>query len=216
MSTGAVPNFAPSYLHDVNNRNGLNTAAEFVDNLTHLSIPSTTHQHSPLAPFQQIHQNAADYSSYDFGVKQEQVLGRPAEYVKFRLPGVNQIDASVNYQQQYMPQQERPTKRMRTLNEPITRQEDGQSDDEDDDFVDGEDDEEVGQVKDNAKQTDILNSDDDISDTEEQISTSHMVLSQFEKVSRTKDKWKCSLKCGIMHLNGRDYVFNKSTGEFKW
>jgi hypothetical protein len=46
--------------------------------------------------------------------------------------------------------------------------------------------------------------------------TANMVLSQFEKVSRSKSKWKCSLKEGIMYLNGKEYFFGKGMGEFQW
>ncbi|CAN6360774.1 unnamed protein product, partial [Urochloa humidicola] len=33
-------------------------------------------------------------------------------------------------------------------------------------------------------------------------------------VTRTKNRWKCTLKDGIMHLDGRDILFNKAMGEF--
>lgn len=31
-----------------------------------------------------------------------------------------------------------------------------------------------------------------------------------------KNKRKANLKDGIMHINGKDYVFSKATGEFEW
>lgn len=65
---------------------------------------------------------------------------------------------------------------------------------------------------------DDLNSDDDVSSGEEDAipTTQNVVLAQFEKVSRAKNKWKCTLKSGIMHLKGVDYLFNRATGEFDW
>ncbi|RYR42686.1 hypothetical protein Ahy_A08g039138 isoform C [Arachis hypogaea] len=33
-------------------------------------------------------------------------------------------------------------------------------------------------------------------------------------VTRTKSRWKCTLKDGIMHINDKDILFNKATGEF--
>ena len=36
------------------------------------------------------------------------------------------------------------------------------------------------------------------------------------KVTRTKAKWRCVLKEGIMSLNGKDLLFQKVTGEFDW
>ena len=46
--------------------------------------------------------------------------------------------------------------------------------------------------------------------------TSHLVLTQFEKVGRTKNKWKCNFKDGIMLLNGSEYMFGKGNAEFLW
>ncbi|VAI23250.1 unnamed protein product [Triticum turgidum subsp. durum] len=54
--------------------------------------------------------------------------------------------------------------------------------------------------------------DDDIDDDFDE--TQHLVLAQFDKITRTKNRWKCDLKGGIMHLNGRDVLFNKASGEF--
>jgi len=42
------------------------------------------------------------------------------------------------------------------------------------------------------------------------------VLCTYDKVQRVKNKWKCVLKDGIMHINGKDYLFSKCTGEFDW
>ncbi|OAY64307.1 hypothetical protein ACMD2_17661 [Ananas comosus] len=35
-------------------------------------------------------------------------------------------------------------------------------------------------------------------------------------VTRTKNRWKCTLKDGIMQINSRDILFNKATGEFEF
>ncbi|PPR85849.1 hypothetical protein GOBAR_AA34842 [Gossypium barbadense] len=48
----------------------------------------------------------------------------------------------------------------------------------------------------------------------EELNTQHLVLAQFDKVTRTKSRWKCTLKDGIMHINNKDILFNKATGEF--
>lgn len=42
------------------------------------------------------------------------------------------------------------------------------------------------------------------------------VLCTFEKVHRTKAKWKSALKNGIAHIDGRDYVFNRCNGEMRF
>lgn len=65
-----------------------------------------------------------------------------------------------------------------------------------------------------------LNEADDLDDLvdegEERFQTRHVVYSQFEKVTRAKNKWKCILKDGIMHLNGRDILFSRAMGEFEF
>jgi hypothetical protein len=32
------------------------------------------------------------------------------------------------------------------------------------------------------------------------------------KVARVKTKWKCTLKDGMIHINGKDYLFAKCAG----
>ena len=32
------------------------------------------------------------------------------------------------------------------------------------------------------------------------------------QVGRVKNKWKCILKDGMIHINGKDYLFAKCTG----
>ncbi|XP_074295045.1 transcription initiation factor IIA large subunit-like [Silene latifolia] len=60
------------------------------------------------------------------------------------------------------------------------------------------------------------NDDDDLDEVDggEELNTTHLVLAQFDKVTRTKSRWKCTLKDGIMHINQKDILFNKASGEF--
>ncbi|KAJ2864114.1 transcription factor IIA subunit alpha [Coemansia aciculifera] len=113
---------------------------------------------------------------------------------------------------------------------------DGASDDEDEDEDDEEDDNNnanshvddrhrapiatFGSGKVEAPE-DAINSDLDDTDEEDDIENNneesdHVVLCQYEKVTRSKNKWKCVLRDGIMLINGRDYLFQKATGEFEW
>ncbi|KAJ1980268.1 hypothetical protein H4R35_001184 [Dimargaris xerosporica] len=46
--------------------------------------------------------------------------------------------------------------------------------------------------------------------------TEHIILCQYDKVTRQKNRWKCTLKDGIMLIDGKDYLFHKATGEFEW
>ncbi|XP_078435842.1 transcription initiation factor IIA large subunit-like [Wolffia australiana] len=57
---------------------------------------------------------------------------------------------------------------------------------------------------------------DDLDQEEEEPNTQHLVLALFDKVTRAKNRWKCMLKNGIMHLNNRDILFNKANGEFEF
>ncbi|KAJ3491230.1 hypothetical protein NLI96_g848 [Meripilus lineatus] len=68
-----------------------------------------------------------------------------------------------------------------------------------------------------------INSDLDDSDSDverEGDSTSSLdtdiVFCTYDKVARVKNKWKCILKDGMIHVNGKDYLFAKCTGEFEW
>jgi len=66
---------------------------------------------------------------------------------------------------------------------------------------------------------DPLNSNDDQSDDEDLetlFQSENVIVCQFEKVNRARTKWKFTLKDGIMHLNGKDYCFQKCTGEAEW
>ncbi|KAK6935807.1 Transcription factor IIA, alpha/beta subunit [Dillenia turbinata] len=60
--------------------------------------------------------------------------------------------------------------------------------------------------------------DDDLDDVEQgdDLNAHHLVLAQFDKVTRTKSRWKCTLKDGIMHIDNKDILFNKATGEFEF
>ncbi len=81
---------------------------------------------------------------------------------------------------------------------------DGVDDDEDDDDdLDDNDESNIG--------SDL---DDDTSD--EEVETDHIILCQYEKVSRIKNKWKAMLRDGVMTVNGKDYLFNKANGDFEW
>lgn len=59
-----------------------------------------------------------------------------------------------------------------------------------------------------------LGSDDDESD--EEPDTSNLVLCQYDKVARTKTKWKAQLKDGMMQANGQDFVFKKANGDMNF
>ncbi|KFD69923.1 hypothetical protein M514_06713 [Trichuris suis] len=87
------------------------------------------------------------------------------------------------------------------------------ADDEDPEDLEEEEEEDFtnsGPVEDG----DPLNSDDDLSfeDDTEMFETENVAACQYEKVNRTRNKWKFVFKDGIMNISGKDYVFNRASG----
>lgn len=83
-------------------------------------------------------------------------------------------------------------------------------------------------VSDDEEDNDLFNDSDDInsdldddlesgkSDDEDNEQDGHIMLCLYDKVQRIKNKWKCNLKEGVANIHGRDYVFQKATGESEW
>ncbi|NWZ71990.1 TF2AY factor, partial [Acrocephalus arundinaceus] len=65
---------------------------------------------------------------------------------------------------------------------------------------------------------DPLNSGDDVSeqDIADLFDTNNVIVCQYEKIHRTKNKWKFYLKDGVMSIEGKDHVFAKATGDAEW
>jgi len=43
-----------------------------------------------------------------------------------------------------------------------------------------------------------------------------VIIALYEKVQRVKNKWKITLKDGVISAEGKDYLFNKCQGDFEW
>ncbi|XP_075904446.1 transcription initiation factor IIA subunit 1 isoform X2 [Nelusetta ayraudi] len=120
-------------------------------------------------------------------------------------------------QQQAQPQAQQP---------PMMLQVDGagdtSSEEDEDEEEEYDEDEEEEKDKDGGEDGQVeeepLNSGDDVSDEEdnELFDTENVVVCQYDKIHRSKNKWKFHLKDGIMNLNGRDYVFSKAIGDAEW
>ncbi|DAA24681.1 TFIIA-alpha and beta-like factor isoform X1 [Bos indicus] len=65
---------------------------------------------------------------------------------------------------------------------------------------------------------DPLNSGDDVSeqDVPDLFDMDNVIVCQYDKIHRSKDKWKFYLKDGVMCFGGRDYVFAKAIGDAEW
>lgn len=78
----------------------------------------------------------------------------------------------------------------------------------------GDDDEDIDE---DAINSDLDDPDEDRDDDEvDDEGLGHIMLCMYDKVQRVKNKWKCTLKDGVLTVNGKEYVFNKATGEYEW
>lgn len=79
-------------------------------------------------------------------------------------------------------------------------------------------DEEDQEMEDGGPEEEPLNSGDDVTDEDssELFDTDNVVVCQYDKITRARNKWKFHLKDGIMNLNGEDYVFQKASGDAEW
>ncbi|XP_034948097.1 transcription initiation factor IIA subunit 1 [Chelonus insularis] len=92
-------------------------------------------------------------------------------------------------------------------------EEDNEDDDEDIDDKDEEENDDLG-----AREEEPLNSEDDVTDDDpsDLFDTDNVVVCQYDKITRSRNRWKFYLKDGIMNLNGKDYVFQKANGDAEW
>ena len=53
-------------------------------------------------------------------------------------------------------------------------------------------------------------------DSEDEDDDMPLMLCSYEKVNRTKNKWRANLSHGVVCINGREWVFEKGSGEYEW
>ncbi|KAL1962525.1 hypothetical protein VTN77DRAFT_9400 [Rasamsonia byssochlamydoides] len=81
---------------------------------------------------------------------------------------------------------------------------------------DGPDDDEKADDED-AINSDLDDPDDLVAEEHEgEDAVGQVMLCTYDKVQRVKNKWKCTLKDGILATGGKEYVFHKGQGEFEW
>ncbi|OIR59088.1 MAG: transcription initiation factor IIA subunit 1 [Amphiamblys sp. WSBS2006] len=61
-----------------------------------------------------------------------------------------------------------------------------------------------------------LGSDLDDTDEGEVLKTANVLICQYEKVTRVKNKWKAQLKTASTCIEGVDFLFGKLNAEFEW
>lgn len=147
-------------------------------------------------------------------------LGEPVGQVSLPAPGTAENGASTQgvpgasltgnkRTMEEGPGEERPGKQHVTNSIP---QRDGPGEDEDED-----DEEPLGSDLDDSE-IEALGEQDDLADADslnkvDESKVKNMVFGQFERVHRSKNKWKVNLKGCVASINGRDYLFKKLTGE---
>ncbi|RJE25890.1 hypothetical protein PHISCL_01797 [Aspergillus sclerotialis] len=68
-----------------------------------------------------------------------------------------------------------------------------------------------------AINSDLDDPEDDILEGDEgEDAVGQVMLCTYDKVQRVKNKWKCTLKDGVLTTGGKEYVFHKGQGEFEW
>ncbi|EIW67514.1 hypothetical protein TREMEDRAFT_64096 [Tremella mesenterica DSM 1558] len=64
--------------------------------------------------------------------------------------------------------------------------------------------------------SDLDDSDREAGEEDDEEGDVDIVFCVYDKVQRVKNKWKTVFKDGLVHINGRDYLFTRCTGEFEW
>ena len=95
-------------------------------------------------------------------------------------------------------------------------EDDDDEDDDDEEAEDGMFNEGDGDDNENQEVESLGSDDDGSSEGSDVFETENVVVCQFDKVTRSRNRWKFVLKDGIMNLNGKDYVFQKLNGEAEW
>ncbi|KAI9579283.1 hypothetical protein GQX74_004755, partial [Glossina fuscipes] len=103
-----------------------------------------------------------------------------------------------------------------TSDEDESEESDDNMDDDDNDDLDKDDDEDI--ENEGGAEEEPLNSEDDVTDEDasDLFDTENVIVCQYDKITRSRNKWKFYLKDGIMNIGGKDYVFQKSNGDAEW
>ncbi|KAF3907699.1 hypothetical protein AA313_de0207654 [Arthrobotrys entomopaga] len=73
------------------------------------------------------------------------------------------------------------------------------------------------EMDEDAINSDLDDSDEEpVDDDDDGEGIPQIMLCMYEKVQRTKNKWKCVLRDGVLTVNGKEYVFRKANGEYEW
>ncbi|XP_073828160.1 transcription factor IIA L [Musca autumnalis] len=103
-----------------------------------------------------------------------------------------------------------------TSDEDESEESDANIDDDDNDDLDKDDESDLD--NEGGAEEEPLNSEDDVTDEDatDLFDTDNVIVCQYDKITRSRNKWKFYLKDGIMNIGGKDYVFQKSNGDAEW
>lgn len=154
-----------------------------------------------------MHSNALgnqNTNNFSMGIELPSVKQEYSDEHGLILPKVNQADGAFELTLEMDNPKAKQTMNILKRN---LKQTDGAGDDDDDDIFNDSDD--INSDLDD--ELDSEKSDDEDADQEGQI-----MLCLYDKVQRVKNKWKCNLKEGVANIEGRDFVFQRATGESEW
>ena len=81
----------------------------------------------------------------------------------------------------------------------------------------GDDDEDEDEKDEDAINSDLDDPDDELENPADgEDMDNQVMLCTYDKVQRVKNKWKCTLKDGILRVDGSEILFHKGSGEFEW
>lgn len=151
---------------------------------------------------------STDGTGYSMGIELPSIKQEYSEESGLIIPKINQSDGLIEFTVQC--DTDKATKMMQAYkSRKRVMQADGAT-------LDGDDDDDI------FNDSDDINSDldDDLdsekSDEEDAEQEGQIMLCLYDKVQRVKNKWKCNLKEGVANIDGRDYIFQRATGESEW
>ncbi|XP_012164433.1 transcription initiation factor IIA subunit 1 isoform X2 [Bombus vosnesenskii] len=188
--------------------------ANLASTLLQQHVNSTLQGQATLTPLQLVTQSANNVSQRPVQIQEQATLtplpvSQPLQVVTQNANNVSQRSVQ---NQNNIAQLDGP---LGDSSDDDEEEEEEDNEDEEEDLDDKEEDENDEAA---AREEEPLNSEDDVTDDDpaDLFDTDNVVVCQYDKITRSRNKWKFYLKDGIMNLNGKDYVFQKMNGDAEW
>lgn len=167
-------------------------------NISYDSAPNSIHGSSMSGPGE---------SGYSMGIEIPTIKQEFNDDTGLIIPKVNQADGPFEFTIEMSSSEAKSS--IEKLKTKLRNQTDGAGDDDDDDDDIFNDSDDINSDLDD--ELDSEKSDEDDAEQEGRI-----MLCLYDKVQRVKNKWKCNLKEGVANIDGRDFIFQRATGESEW